>query len=321
MIEEFVLKNTRTGAEASFGKTEKHAYLIADDGVSLGAPSITHNSIVYPESTGEVFTSTLIGRREVSIIGWAVYELSEQERKLSSEEKQLLMEKKLQEKKLTLSKMFSPRDPLQLIFSEYYLEGKPSSPVQFSTVWAENNNIFCKFMLNMTCADPMFLRRDKTYAEAATVEGLVLPFAFPEDVGMSFVNESLSAVVINNIGEVSTGLEIDFTILGDIPIYGLKVTDIVTEEFFCLEGEFLPQTKIHVNTERGRNRKVLGGEGIAYENYYTYTVPGSTWLQAEVGGSVYRIESQKGGENYRDIDSSVKCSIALTARRYNIKEV
>jgi len=176
----------------------------------------------------------------------------------------------------------------------------PDETVRYSINTSENNEIMCKFQIDGTCPNPMFIDKQERYsAFATTIARFHFPLIMSEDLpskGVIFGNrmESLIAGVTNE-GTVPTGMRIVFKANGSLT--NPKLVNVSTQEAFVINKSLIDGEEIEVNTNSGE-RNVRGRIGNAeFTNYFKYRALDSSWLQLEIGENLFRYDADSGLDN------------------------
>lgn len=282
MVERIVLKRLKNLEELVLDMVSTPNYILKS--VDWGTIKGKHHSYKYVNQIGESITNTSLGTRSISIEGWIVAQSSE------------LMDKL----KRKLNGFINPQDVIELRYNDYIIQFVPDETVKYANERAENNDAFCKFVINGTCPNPMFTSVNENISVFAEMISkfhfpLVLSQSLPEK-GVIFGNrtESLIANVINN-GSVSTGMRILFKAKGTV--VNPKLINVNTQEYFALNKTMVAEEEIEINTNIGE-KSIKGKIGNApYGNYYMYKDMDSQWLQLDVDDNLFRYDAESGLEN------------------------
>lgn len=294
MVEKLKLVNTSTGSELRFGINDED-YLIEDGGIDWGTVEANHNTFQYPTQIGVYKTSTQLGTRDVSITGWIIGEdLSE-----------------IEDKKLNLSKFINPLQNVKIIVGEYYLEGAPSTSVKFSSSIKENNEVMCKFLVQVFCMFPMWSRFNELNVSIADTQGVFgFPLTFkPEGNIMGLRKSSLFTDVFND-GAIEVGMELHIVAKGIVN--NPEILNVKTKEVIKINKTLRDGESIVINTSQGA-RSVVGttSSGVK-ENYFGYFDYDNTWLQLPVGSSTFTYRTY--GANGEEDDTYKRLDVNLVYR-------
>ena len=76
-----------------------------------------------------------------------------------------------------LNRLVNPLHTIDAVVQDKYkLTFKPDFSVKYSVSYEENNEVLCKFLIQGTCADPMFTTKDK---QTALIASIIPKFRFP----------------------------------------------------------------------------------------------------------------------------------------------
>lgn len=193
MVESIKIKNLATNVVKSFDMSEAD-YLIYEGAIDWGTVAVNHNTFSYPTQIGAYITNTVIGTRDISINGWIIGETLEE----------------IEKKKNSLSRLINPVEQVTIYVGEYSISGKPSSNVTYGKEYAENNDVCCKFLIQILCDYPMFILTNPLTPEIGKIfGGFMFPLTIPKNKGliMGYRQRSLFTT-INNQGSISVGIKI-----------------------------------------------------------------------------------------------------------------
>ena len=294
MITGFIIENETTGAKVTFGQKIGFDYIYKDDGLDWGYAPATHSTYFYPEQVGEHISVTNITGREITITGYVHYVPTEVDR--SNYNKftwDALVHEKILEKKKVLNDLINPKDFLKIIVGNFYLEGKPTRSVQYGQTYEENNELFCLFVLNIYCNNPMF---HKVIAPNTVLTGSQAAWHFPleiPDTGFQFSTRTDYLVIsVENEGNSKVGGII--TIKADGEVVNPRIELIDTGEGFTINKTLQRNEVVVVDTREGSYRGIMGGISEADENYLKYWGIENRWIQFGVGDNLvgYSTENQ-----------------------------
>lgn len=106
--------------------------------------------------------------------------------------------------------------------------------------------------------------------------------------------ESSSIVNINNRGDVSCGMRIEFMALASV--VNPSLFNINTREYIKVKRTLEARDRLNINTSFGNKRVELLKNGVA-SNVFNYIDLSSTFLQLEVGDNLLRYDAESGIEN------------------------
>lgn len=279
MVERIVLRKVKNQEELVLDMVSTPDYILKS--VDWGSIKGTHHSYKYVNQVGESIESTSLGSRPVNIEGWIV----------AQDEKHMTTLKR------RLNSFVNPQEAITLFYSDYKINFVPNETVKYSIGSAENNEIFCKFQITGTCANPLFSDNFETISTFVTTAAnfhfpLVMSNTLP-DGGVIFGKRtaSLIANVVNN-GAISVGLRIVFKANGTV--VNPSIINVNTQEEFTINKTLVSGEEVHVNTNVGEKsvKGKIGNTNLV--NYFMYKNIDSSWLQLEVGDNLFRYNAEDG---------------------------
>lgn len=272
MIESLVLTNTVTLQSVLLDKD--NSYLVLDE-ADLGTVEGTHHSYKYVNQVGVYIDSTTLEQRTVAISGWVIGDTYDE----------------LRENKKVLNRLVNPLHPIDAVVQEKYkLTFKPDYSVKYSVSYEENNEVLCKFLIQGTCADPMFTTKDKQSAlVASTIPKFRFPLIIPKNAGILMgLREPSLLATLNNGGDIDTGLLVTFSCTSTVTNPSLLNVD--TREFIKVNKVMSAGEQIVIST--GSGEKYIKGivNGVEY-NYFKYMDFDSTWLQLHTGENTLKYDA------------------------------
>lgn len=278
MIESLVLTNLVTSQSVTINKTTSDLVL---DEANLGTVEGTHHSYKYVNQVGVYIEGTTLEERDISIEGWvigATYEV-------------------MQQNKSILNRLVNPLHEIELVvLDKYKLVFKPDYSVKYSVAYKENNEVLCKFLIQGTCADPMFQTRSGLSTLIATIiPKFHFPLVIPKQTGilMGLREPSLLATIIND-GDIETGMVVRFSCTARV--VNPSLLNVVTQEYIRVCKTLSPGEVIEVSTVSG-NKYVKGYiDGVEY-NYFSYWDLDSTWMQMQTGENTLKYDADSGSDD------------------------
>lgn len=278
MIESILLTNTVTLQSVLIDKDESDFVL---DEADLGTVEGTHHSYKYVSQVGVYIDSTTLEQRTVSISGWVIgdtYGL-------------------LESNKGVLNRIVNPLHNLEVVIQDKYkLTFKPDYSIQYSASYSENNEVLCKFLIQGTCADPMFTTKN---AQSALIASILPKFRFPliipQDKGVILgLREPSLLATITNGGDIDTGMVITFSCTSTVE--NPSILNVDTREFIKINKTLSAGEQIIVSTSSGEKyvKGIVNGEE---QNYFKYMDFDSTWLQLHTGNNVLKYDADENAES------------------------
>lgn len=316
MISGFIIENLTTQEQVTMGLTTDNQYLYKEGGVNWGSVPATHNTYNYPRQVGVSISSTKINTRDISIEGYVYYMLNDDERK--TVERNGIAEyihRRIKEKKKVLSDLINPDDYLRLYIGDYYIEGKPSSSIEFGKDMQDNNEYFCKFAIFIFCANPMF---KKSTIIRTTIAGSTPAFHFPmifsrtqRSIMSTRVNYLMLAV--QNEGNVAIGGRIILKAKGEVLNPSIENTN--TKEKIVVNKKLESGEKVVINTVKGKERGITGfykGVERSYLEYWNYE---NSWFEFQKGLTIVGYSTENSSESLLDV------SIEINPEKYALEDM
>lgn len=272
MIDSLVLTNTVTLQSVLLDKDNSELVL---DEADLGTVEGTHHSYKYVSQVGVYIDSTTLEQRVVAISGWVIGNTYDE----------------LKANKGVLNKLINPLHTVEVIVQDKYkLDFKPDFSVKYSASYEENNEVLCKFLIQGTCADPMFTTKDKqTALIASIIPKFRFPLVIPQNNGILMgLREPSLLATLNNGGDIDTGLLITFSCTSTVTNPSLLNVD--TREFIKINKTMSAGEQIIVSTGSGEKyiKGIVSGEE---SNYFKYMDFDSTWLQLHTGENILKYDA------------------------------
>lgn len=277
MVESLILKNMVTLQSLLLDKDNSEIIL---DEADLGTVEGTHHSYKYVSQVGVYIDSTTLEQRTVAISGWVVGDTYGE----------------LKSNKDRLNRLINPLHSIEVIVQDKYkLAFKPDFSVKYSVAYAENNEVLCKFLIQGTCADPMFTTKNKqTALIASTIPKFRFPLVIPKGKGilMGLREPSLLAILTNG-GDIDTGMLITFSCTSTVTNPSLLNVD--TREFVKINKTITAGEQVVISTTSGEKyvKGLINGEE---QNYFKYLDFDSSWLQLHTGQNTLKYDAEENVE-------------------------
>lgn len=316
MVTEFVIENETTREKVTFGQSPSFDVLYKSDGLNWGSPPATHNTYNYPNQVGESISSTKINGRDISIVGYVFYWLTQDEKARYGYESRVgYAYSKIEEKKGVLDRLINPNDFVKITIGDYYIEGKPSSPVKFGNTEDENNTYFCKFMIDVYCANPMF---KKTMVTKTTLSGRIPRFHFPlvfrPDHGILMsIRQNYLMLSVENEGSVEVGAKIILT--AENAVKNPVIENVGTGETIRVSKTLAKGETVTINTSDGKDKGIIGDYRGVTRSYFEYWDFNNTWFKFQPGVSLIGYSADD------DTETSLYVSIELNPEKYNLENM
>lgn len=302
MITEFILKNLSTLEEVKFGQDIDCDYVYESGGIDWNSIPATHSTYNYPNQIGDSFSSSKINNRDITIEAYAYYILSEDEKQIYNRNEWYdYGYEKIKEKKEVLNRLINPLDFVRMTIGDYYIEGKPSATVKYGVTEAENNIYFCKFLITIFCANPMF---KKITQQTSLLSGDYGSFFFPffvKPTGYIFgVRNNYLMLVVENEGNSKVGGIITLTAKAEV--VNPTIENIDTGEKMRVLKTMQAGDTIIINTSDGEDKGIWGiinGELVTFIKYWNFTI--NSWIKFEPGQTVIGYSTDNQSETSLDI--------------------
>lgn len=272
MIESLVLTNTVTLQSVLLDKNDSELVL---DKADLGTVEGTHHSYKYVSQVGVYIDSTTLEQRTVAISGWIIGDTYDE----------------LKANKAVLNRLVNPLHTIDVVIQDKYkLTFKPDFSVKYSVSYEENNEVLCRFLIQGTCADPMFTTKDKqTALIASIIPKFRFPLVIPQDKGILMgLREPSLLATLNNDGDTDVGLFITFSCTSTVT--NPSLLNVNTREFIKINKTMSAGEQIVVSTGSGEKyiKGIVSGEE---SNYFKYMDFDSTWLQLHTGENILKYDA------------------------------
>ena len=277
MIDSLVLTNTVTLQSVLLDKDNSELVL---DEADLGTVEGTHHSYKYVSQVGVYIDSTTLEQRVVAISGWVIGNTYDE----------------LKANKDVLNKLINPLHTVEVVVqNKYKLDFKPDFSVKYSASYEENNEVLCKFLIQGTCADPMFTKKLRQSALiASTIPKFHFPLIIPKNAGLIMgLREPSLLATINNGGDIDTGMLITFSCTSTVtnPV----LLNVNTREFIKINKTIASGEQVIVSTSSG-NKYIKGVVKGEESNYFKYLDFDSTWLQLHTGDNILKYDADNNVE-------------------------
>lgn len=302
MVDSIKIKNNATNSIKSFDMSEAD-YLIYEGAIDWGNVSVNHNTFSYPTQIGSYITNTVIGTRDVSINGWIIGDTLDD----------------INRKKEELSKLINPLEQITIYVGDYSMHGKPSSNVTYSKEYAENNEVCCKFLIQVLCDYPMFILTNPLTPEIGKIfGGFMFPLIIPKEKGMIIGYRRRSLFVsIDNQGSISVGAKIKIYAHGTVN--NIEITDVVTGKKIRINKVLSSGEVVEIDTNAGERHVtgIVNGTEYDYIQYFDYD---SDWLQLQTGVNTLTFRSYSSDNIADETYKRAEVIIEYKSAIYNIPE-
>src|SRR5690625_525431 len=207
----------------------------------------------------------------------------------------------IREYRKELIKVFNPRLAGSLLYENnvgtYQIDVIPEIAPSMNESTYLNVKQLDSFTIVLKALDPYWTDKSEIDAEIpmAREENL---FEFPLEITDNFEFSRLIAgdvIEIQNNGDVAVGAV--FTINVNGILVNPRLYNVITQEYFALNGTFTTGTKIRISTLRGKKRvEEDKGDGQGYKNIMTKRQVESTFLQIDRGINYLQLQADEGVE-------------------------
>lgn len=278
-MERLIYKNTR-GEEIEFSKGSPFI-IQSKEGFDTVDNIMTTQS--HYDMDGEGFVSQRLGVRNLSLECALV----------ADNQNQML------EFKQKIISVFNPKEAGTIVYfnniGEYQIDVIPEFLPAFNESNMRGINRASLFTVQFKALDPYWTDKSEIDAEIpmAREENL---FEFPLEITNDFEFSRLIAgdvIEIQNNGDVAVGAV--FTINVNGILVNPRLYNVITQEYFALNGTFTTGTRLRISTVRGKKR-VEQDDGDGWYNIMTKRKVESTFLQIDRGINYLQLQADEGVE-------------------------
>lgn len=242
--------------------------------VDWGQVESVHQTYSTYNQIGEVITSTSLGSRSLSIPGWVIEDA----------------DRSMLRRCEFLNSFISPVEDYILEYHGRQIQFRPDSSVVYSRELTFDNRLLRKFLIQATCAFPLF---SNTIDTVAMFDFSTKQFRFPTDFGQSTpiifaTTEKLYNTRITNPGGFSTGVTIQINFVGNVT--NPKIRDLQTNNAIGVDKSFVTGDRLTIVTTAGRKSITLRHMDETTENYIKYRSVDTMWLQLAPGTNIWALE-------------------------------
>ena len=301
MIDTIILQNLTTKNTIEMGKSFGYPYILETDGIDWGEVDAVHSNYTNLTGIGNIITSTKLDTRRISITGrvcpkHTVKQISDLYDVVTMEEINQKRLEEILEYEKPLSQLVNPLHYIRIRLGKYYIDGKPTTSIQYSHKEKENNEIYCKFTFSLECNDPMFHLKNVIETPLSGIaSGYHFPVVIPSDKRMHFgVLIPYQLIGVRNMGDVVLGALIRIEALGIV--VNPRISSVYAEEEIVVNKTLSPGEIVEINTN---DRTITGysSQGSAGESYFPYWDFDNAWIQFAVGANLIGYSADDGTEN------------------------
>lgn len=245
------------------------------DEINWGLPPLSQEDYRVPFQIGRTYTGLSIGVRDVNITGYVIADSGKLKKKSRTWGEYLKQqEDEIFENKQKMLSVFKPYNELKLNAEGHDLFVRLSEVPRFSENEEENNEVLCRFEVDVRAYNPMF---------------------FKDDTKMVGLSSDKKSAAVTNSGDIDTGLTITLKAVGGA-VKDFKFVNEDSSEFIEISGITLNNGDvITIKTEVGKESVTLLRSG----QYKSVSLVGqltseSTFLQLKRGTNTYSFSVTSG---------------------------
>lgn len=313
MVQEMTLTNLTTQNSILIGDGTNSVYVL--DSVDWDTPSVNVSTYRVPKQVGESFSSMVVGSRNPTIIGYVIADTRNIEAKAWDEYYQKQLEQ-IEKSKIVLDKLINIYYDICINVNGYELYARPVSPVKYANTETENNEVLCKFQIELKCFEPMFIKGKDVIGLTEVAGAFHFPFHVTNSEQLIFGQlKSKGNIVIENDGDIDSGCIITIRAIAGA-LVDPQVNNITTGEYIGLEGVTIPYGDyIEINTNTGEEEIVhhKATEGGTKKSLVGNITAGSTFFKISQGNGIYGFTID---EQYRN---NAEVVIEFQQKYFNIR--
>lgn len=278
MVESIILTNEALDASLLISMSVRDYVLKS---VDWGVVESARTTYKFIDEVGNLVTNVTLESRSVSIVGYVVADTQED----------------MTRRKKFLNRFVNPLHRIMLAYEGYAIEGIADTSIKYGVEEAENNEVMCKFMIDLFCPDPMF--RSEVEGNVTMADWLPqfhFPLIISEDSGVIMGLRTPSTIVaIENDGDTDCGFVVVFQATGTVTKPYIILID--TQETIKLDTTMKAGEIIEVSTIPNKKTvtKIKGDVKVNAFNEYDFSV--STLFKLRVGTNNVRYGAEANSEN------------------------
>lgn len=278
MVESIILTNEALDASLLISQSVRDYVLKS---VDWGVVESSRTTYKFIDEVGNLVTNVTLESRSVSIVGWVVADTQAD----------------MTRRKKFLNRFVNPLHKIVLEYEGYTIEGIADTSIRYGVEESENNEVMCKFMINLFCPDPMF--RNETPSNVVMADWVPqfhFPLIIPEDEGIVMGLRTPSTIIaIENDGDTDCGFVVVFQATGTVTNPYIILID--TQETIKLDTTMEAGEVIEVSTIPNKKTvvKIKGDTTVNAFNEYNFQV--STLFKFRVGTNSVRYGADDNSEN------------------------
>lgn len=306
MIQELQIINKVNGQQLSLARDGSTQYVL--DEIDWDVPSVSFSTYRVPFQIGVSLSGVELGTRKPSITGYVVSRLHGME--FLGRGWNEFLEAQLQDieqKKYELNRVINPLQDIRVIVGDYFIEGRPSSAVKFSSKENENNEVLCMFTIDINCFSPMFrLNKGKQTVFAQVQNKFHFPLVLKETGNIMGIVSRQKIVNVINDGDCDIGGIIKLEAVGGT-VQNPTIFNVDTQEQFMIrltldDGDYLLiNTKIGEESVIHHDANYFGTGQSKDENVIGDVLEGSSFFQFKQGSNLYGYSVEEGSDVFVDL--------------------
>lgn len=307
MIQSMIVTNLTTGDYATFDMCNSHFVI---DTIDWDTPAVSLSTYHIPQQIGDNLMSVDIGSRKPLLTGYVIADSVDATNKAWSEyyEEQ---RKQINGYKQQLSKLFSPFQDIRIQVDEYYMICRPTTPVKYSYKEKENNEVLCKFSVELLSLNGTFCKDSAAIQMASVQQGFHFPTTFNSVVFGSLERQD-SIKIVNN-GDMETGCIISFTANGG-SVINPEFYNVRTGQYIGFDIQLEDGDELIINTNKGEENAIVHDVSASkYISALGNLKTGSEFIQLTQGTTEYSYRTEQGSVN------NIEANITYIERYFNIE--
>ena len=264
MVQKFDIINLTTQEKMTFG-FEEEEILLDEDSIDWGTVGSKVEKYNFPKQVGYDVSSSRLLDRTIKIVAYVWAGIPYEERKKMTESEYYTKSlEAIEKKKKKLNALINPLNDCRIKLNKFYIEGRPSTSIDYSSKWKENNEILCKATIKIYCTKPLW---KMNYARFIPLATTAPKFRFPLVLKQSGIimgqKTNYSLVVVNNTGDVEVGAKITLKAMGEVvnPVFENVYTGLYMRLFHTMQiGE-----EIVINTSEDELTVTGVMDGVEYD--------------------------------------------------------
>lgn len=271
MIEAVTITSLSGRGSIALRRRDAHGYWLGS--VDLGQAAGQHQTYSYYNQVGQSIVSTSVLPRPVSITGWVIG-----------------TDGGLQARCDFLNAFISPVEDYTLECRSRKIQFRPDSSIVYTPEYKVNNELVRRFMLQATCAYPLFTDLQDT---VVPFDFSSKRFRFPTGFGrqgpvvFALAERTYSAEVFNT-GGFQTGLTAQLRFSGEVK--NPRVKNLTTGKLIGMARTFHRGEGLEISTVPGKKRMTLLTADGRREDFIKYRDYRTSWIQLEPGANLLALD-------------------------------